>query len=421
LADFRDFFLFGFVDASLAVLPRVSRVRAPPATRSTTGRPRRLVFLPPRPTGGPAPTSPASEPLIRSGRNFLTWWPTRRPVRPPSFVALRRRRPVRRRFRMLPPNRRIFDFFPPFFESHFSPDGPRSTPIAPTRRSPPAASVGRRFDRCRGTIFRTVVEKRRFCPFSDFLSPADRPLRAVTASRLAPSRAPTPGVRRREPCVVRGADFLRGAKNRFSPTLGAPPKSPYPRTLSGRRFSSLPPSAESDGEDRVRIGPRLAILPLGSRRVPDTFAALQEFRLLSRWRTVNSVGGLPAAARLRPRLTRAHVQTCSRRPRHRRNRKFLHLVGASYFFLHGCFRRCRNCRSVSDRCKTATASTTTTTTEYLETSDSCVFLCVFAYFSYFRHGVLRRYCHPALHRPCLYRAKSSSGISFTVFPVLSRA
>jgi hypothetical protein len=114
---FAIFSLFGFADASLAVLLRASRVRAPPATRSTTGRPRRLAFLSPRPTGGPARTSPASELLFRSGRNFLTWWPTRRPVRPPSFVALRRRRPVRRRFRMLPPNRPIFDFFPSVFRT----------------------------------------------------------------------------------------------------------------------------------------------------------------------------------------------------------------------------------------------------------------------------------------------------------------
>jgi hypothetical protein len=50
-----------------------------------------------------------------------------------------------------------------------------------------------------------------------------------------------------------------------------------------------------------------------------------------------------------------------------------------------------------------------------------VFFFVFSRtFRYFRHGVLRRYCYPALHRPYLYRTKSSSGISFTVFPVLSR-
>jgi hypothetical protein len=53
---------------------------------------------------------------------------------------------------------------------------------------------------------------------------------------------------------------------------------------------------------------------------------------------------------------------------------FLLLVVSSSFFLHGCFRRCRYRRSVSDRCKTdPTASTTPTTTEYLETSDSLCF------------------------------------------------
>jgi hypothetical protein len=110
---FLIFFWFGFADASRAGLPRV-RVRAPPATRSTTARVDwRFCRLAPRTAGGPAPTSPASEPLFRSGRNFPASWPTRRRVRPPSFVALRRRRPVCRRFRTsLPPKRRIFDFFP---------------------------------------------------------------------------------------------------------------------------------------------------------------------------------------------------------------------------------------------------------------------------------------------------------------------
>jgi hypothetical protein len=81
----------------------------------------------------------------------------------------------------------------------------------------------------------------RFSAIFRFLSPADRPLRVGGESRLAPRRAPTPGVRRREPCALLGGKFLWGAKNRFSPTLGAPPESPFPRTLSGRRFSSLPP------------------------------------------------------------------------------------------------------------------------------------------------------------------------------------
>jgi hypothetical protein len=237
--------LFGFADASLAVLPRVSRVRAPPATRSTTGRPRRLAFLSPRPTGGPAPTSPASEPLFRSGRNFLTWWPTRRRVRPPSFVALRRRRPVRRRFRRLPPNRPNFRLFPVRFSTlTFRPTGPdrrrsrrRVGRLRPRPSDVVSTGVAAGFsNRRRKTPFLPVFPR-----FSDFLSPADRPLRVGDESRLAPRRAPTPGVRRREPCALLGWEFLRGAKDRFSPTLGAPPESPFPRTLSGCRFSSLPP------------------------------------------------------------------------------------------------------------------------------------------------------------------------------------
>jgi hypothetical protein len=308
---FAIFFSFGFADASRAVLS-ASFARPCPAGEAFDDGPRRLAFLSPRPTGGPALTSVASEPLFRSGRNFPAWWPTRRRVRPPSFVALRRRRPVRRRFRMLPPNRPVFDFFPPFFEPRLfarrAPDRRRSRRRVGRLRPRPSDVVS---TGVAAGFFEPSSKNRRFYPFfprfSDFLSPADRPLRVGDESRLAPRRAPTPGVRRREPCALLGWEFFRGAKNRFSPTLGAPPESPFPRTLSRCRFSSLPPSAESDGEDRVRIGPRLAILPLGGRRVPDT-VLLEEFRLLSRWRTVNSVGGLPAAARLRPRLTRAHVE-----------------------------------------------------------------------------------------------------------------
>jgi hypothetical protein len=162
-----------------------------------------------------------------------------------------------------------FRLFPSVFRT---PLFARRAPIDADRADASVAS-----GRVRRTSFRPVSRhdfsnrrrKTPFLPVFRFSFPRRPAPARCTASRLAPCRAPTPGVRRREPCVVRGADFLRGAKNRFSPTLGAPPKSPFPRTLSGRRFSSLPPSAESDGEDRVRIGPRLAILPLGSRRVPD--------------------------------------------------------------------------------------------------------------------------------------------------------
>jgi hypothetical protein len=247
-----------------ASVPRRRRVRRRPASIG--------LFVASRPTGGPARTSPASEPLFRSGRNFLAWWPTRRRVRPPSFVALRRRRPVRRRFRTLPPNRPVFDFFPPFFEPDFSPDGPRSTPIAPTRRSPPAASVGRRFDRCRRWFFRTVVEKRRFRPFFRdfpiFFPPPTGPCASEMKAAWHRDAPRPPASAAGSPVLYSVGNFCGGRKTAFRRLWGLPPNPPFRHPLRVSIFVP-PPSAESDGEDRVRIGPRLAILPLGSRRVPD--------------------------------------------------------------------------------------------------------------------------------------------------------
>jgi hypothetical protein len=237
--------LFGFADASLAVLPRVSRVRAPPATRSTTARvDRPFCRLAPRTAGGPAPTSPASEPLFRSGRNFLPAWPTvAASDRRVSSLCVDGDRSADGS-EGCPRIVRFSTFSRPFFEPHFSPDGPRSTPIAPTRRSPPAASVGRRFDRCRRWFFRTVVEKRRFRPFFRdfpiFFPPPTGPCASEVKAAWHRDAPRPPASAAGSPAWYAVGIFCGGRKTAFRRLWGLPPNPPIRAPSPGVDFRSSP-------------------------------------------------------------------------------------------------------------------------------------------------------------------------------------
>jgi hypothetical protein len=257
-------------------------------------------------------------------------------------------------------------------------------------------------------VFSNRRRKTPFLPvfprFSDFLSPADRPLRVGDESRLAPCRPPTHGVRRREPCVVRGWDFFCGGRKtdfrRLSGLPRIPPiRAPSPdvdfRPSPPRRSTTAKTASESDPVWRFYLSEAAEFLTFCSvTRIQATVTVAH--RELC-WRPAGRRSP-PASAVARSRPDMQPLTTMSSEVL-----AFLLLVVSSSFFLHGCFRRCRYRRTVSDRCKTdPTASTTPTTTEYLETSDSVFFFAFSCTFRHFRHGVLRPYCHPALHRPCLY-------------------
>jgi hypothetical protein len=162
-----------------------------------------------------------------------------------------------------------FRLFPSVFRT---PLFARRAPIDADRADASVAS-----GRVRRTSFRPVSRhdfsnrrrKTPFLPVFRFSFPR-RPAPARSDSKPLGTE-PRPDPRRPPPGALRGTrcGFFAGGEKPLFADFGGSPKIPLPRTLSGRRFSSLPPSAESDGEDRVRIGPRLAILPLGSRRVPD--------------------------------------------------------------------------------------------------------------------------------------------------------
>jgi hypothetical protein len=170
----------------------------------------------------------------------------------------------------------------------------RRAPIDADRADASVAS-----GRVRRTSFRPVSRhdfsnrrrKTPFLPVFRFSFPR-RPAPASSDSKPLGTE-PRPDPRRPPPGALRGTrcGFFAGGEKPFFADFGGSPKIPLSAHPLRTSIFVPPPSAESDGEDRVRIGPRLAILPLGSRRVPDI---------------------LPVVTRIPATVTVAHRELCWR-------------------------------------------------------------------------------------------------------------